>query len=238
MRKPVRITGENEFRAYGIDTQLRFALVSDLHNTGFDDLMPQLETADAVLVNGDLVDRHSRGCGFDMALKFLNTVTEIKPVFYSFGNHELKLPEREAYMRELSGTGATLLDDADTEFGGILIGGLTGRIDGGADTDFLDRFEKKTGYKLLLCHQPEIWDRYVRNRAIDLTLCGHAHGGQIRVCGQGLFSPGQGLFPKYTRGLYDGGKMLISAGLSNNTVVPRIFNPCEFRIVTLKPDML
>jgi predicted MPP superfamily phosphohydrolase len=68
------------------------------------------------------------------------------------------------------------------------------------------------------------------DRKIDLVLSGHAHGGQWRFLGQGILSPGQGLFPKYTSGVHEGryGRMIISRGLSNPyKAVPRFGNPCE-----------
>ena len=70
----------------------------------------------------------------------------------------------------------------------------------------------------------------LRDRNIDLVLSGHAHGGQIRLLGRGLYAPGQGILPAYTGGLHSGphGKLLISRGLSNTALpVPRLFNPPE-----------
>lgn len=37
--------------------------------------------------------------------------------------------------------------------------------------------------------------------SFDLVISEHVHGGQLRLFGKGLFSPGQGLFLKYTKGL-------------------------------------
>ena len=68
------------------------------------------------------------------------------------------------------------------------------------------------------------------NRKIDLVLSGHAHGGQFRLFGQGIFSPGQGWFPEYTSGIHKGenGRMIVSKGLANTAhMVPRLFNPTE-----------
>ena len=98
--------------------------------------------------------------------------------------------------------------------------------------EWLDEFEKEGGYKILLSHHPEYWtirEPKLEGREIDLVLSGHAHGGQIRLFGQGLYAPGQGLLPKYTKGEYKGryGEMIVSAGLSNTYKVPRVFNRLE-----------
>lgn len=112
------------------------------------------------------------------------------------------------------------------------------------DSKWLDDLEKADGYKILLCHHPEYWslrEPMLKDRKIDLVLTGHAHGGQIRIMGQGIFSPGQGLFPKYTAGIHRGknGSMVISRGLSNPySLVPRLGNPCEVVYVELGSALL
>ncbi len=93
------------------------------------------------------------------------------------------------------------------------------------DTAWLDAFTQAGGWHILLCHHPEYWP-LLRGRPIELVCSGHAHGGQVRLFGQGLFSPGQGILPRYTRGLYEG-RLLVSAGLANTVRVPRLFNPPE-----------
>ena len=232
-----RITTEYTFRTPLIDRTLRFAVASDLHSDSFDDVLEEFSRCDAVLIPGDLVDRHRRNNR--NAYRFLETVPEIVPVFYSIGNHERKFRHREEYLKRVEESRVTLLDNESVSFHGVRIGGLSscsGRGDAGPDTAFLDRFEQDAGYRLLLCHHPEIYRDYVSGRNIDLTLCGHAHGGQIQIRGRGLYAPGQGLFPKLTHGLHDGGKMLISRGMTNGAKprVPRINNPCELIIVYLE----
>ena len=228
-----RILTEYTFRSDRIDRNLRLAVASDLHSDGFDDVLDEFGRCDAVLVPGDLVDRHRRNNA--NAMKFLETVPDYAPVFYSIGNHERKFREREAYLQAVRKSRVTLLDNSCIRFHGVCIGGLTS-TKGAPDTDFLERFEKEEGYRLLLCHHPEKYRDYVAGRNIDLTLCGHAHGGQIQLFGRGLYAPGQGLFPKLTHGLYDGGKMLVSRGMTNGAKprIPRINNPCELIILNLE----
>lgn len=106
--------------------------------------------------------------------------------------------------------------------------------------DWIDDFEKEYGYKILLNHHPEYWDLrdpYLSKHKIDLVLSGHAHGGQIRLFNRGLYAPGQGFFPKFTKGVYKGeyGRLIVSTGLCNTSlVVPRILNPTELVFVSIR----
>jgi len=107
------------------------------------------------------------------------------------------------------------------------------------DSDWLDDFEAAEGYKILMCHHPEYWsirEPMLRDRRIDLVLSGHAHGGQWRILGHGIFAPGQGILPAFTEGIHYGpfGQLIVSRGLSNPySRIPRLGNPCELIFVEL-----
>ena len=164
------------------------------------------------------------------AYRFIREAAEIAPVYLSLGNHEWYLEAQDRAL--LAETGTTLLDNQDCT---VLVQGNTLRIGGlssGVNLAWLERFSEKDGYKLLLCHHPEYYERYVKDKPIDLTLSGHAHGGQIRVFGHGIFSPGQGLLPKFTHGIYDG-RLVVSAGCANTASIPRWGNPCEVVVLHL-----
>ena len=187
-------------------------------------------------------------------IPFFSACASIAPCFVSLGNHEWMITDDDfALLRE---TGAVPLHNAYTvlerEGARLVIGGLSSlRVNAyrlmlaeGLDPtqvraktrsrflhmppslDWLDTFCAERGYHLLLCHHPEYYPRYLRERQIELILSGHAHGGQIRLFGQGLFAPGQGLFPKLTSGVTDG-RLVVSRGLANCQKVPRLFNPTE-----------
>jgi predicted MPP superfamily phosphohydrolase len=88
----------------------------------------------------------------------------------------------------------------------------------------MEDFAVAPGYHILLSHEPHCFS--LVPSSIDLMLSGHAHGGQWRLFGRGVFAPGQGWFPRYSKGVYEG-RLVVSAGLSNTTWVPRLFNPTE-----------
>ena len=132
-------------------------------------------------------------------------------------------------MKRLADTGVCFLDDGFTLSHGLAIAGLcSGLINEGGvpKLDFLSDFCACDAPKILLCHHPEYYKKYLKDMDIDLIVSGHAHGGQWRFFGRGVFAPGQGLFPKYTSGIHDN-KLVISRGLKKSGTIPRIFNSPE-----------
>ena len=93
------------------------------------------------------------------------------------------------------------------------------------ETEWLAEFATVEGRHVLLSHHPEYW-QLIKDYPIELCLSAHAHGGQWRLLGHGVWSPGQGFWPKLTSGVQEG-RLVISRGLSNTTKVPRLFNPTE-----------
>ena len=231
-----RVITKHTIRSERIPERLTLAVASDLHSTPYEDLLETFALCDAVLIPGDLVDRHRRDNR--NAERFLREVPEIVPVFYSLGNHEVKYRDAEGFLERAAQSKVTLLRDESRLFRGIRIGGLSSTREGPPDLGFLDRFEKEKEFRLLLCHHPEVYRDYVRGREIDFTLCGHAHGGQIQLFGRGLYAPGQGFLPKLTHGIHDGGRMMVSRGMTNGAKprIPRINNPCELILLKLEPE--
>ncbi|MDD5791239.1 MAG: metallophosphoesterase [Erysipelotrichaceae bacterium] len=153
---------------------------------------------------------------------FLLEAAKISTVIYSLGNHEAYLTKDD--LRIINDNGIILLNDKDISYQKndifIHIGGMGSSF----DEKWLKEYAKKDGYKVLLMHHPEYYQQYARNLGFDLILAGHGHGGQIRLFNQGLFAPGQGFFPKYSKGPYDN-CLYVSPGLSNTMRIPRINNP-------------
>ena len=212
---------------------LTLALVADLHNGPYADLLPTLRQADGILILGDLLNRHRDG--FDRAAAFLKDAPACAPTFYALGNHERCSGDWEAFHPLVRKSRVTLLDNAFVSFGGIMLGGLSSPGYGRPASSFLRKMAARPGFKLLMCHHPELYASAVAPYDIDLTVSGHAHGGQVRLMGRGLYAPGQGLFPKLTSGWYFDRRLLVSRGLTNSAGVPRLFNPCELILLHLEP---
>ena len=237
---------------------LHIALVSDLHGRDPRCVLEMLraERPDYILMPGDIFEQldGTDDRVFENGLMLLKGAAEICPSFYSAGNHEdgatrswsmkwrKTVREREydaSDLKKIRETGVHVLSDGYGIFDGIAFGGiLTGLIFEGREPklDWLDEYCSLKEPKVLLCHHPEYYEKYLTGKNIDLIISGHAHGGQWRIFGRGVFAPGQGLFPKYTSGLHDG-RFIISRGCSNNTrpiPVPRFFNPKEVLEIHIK----
>ncbi len=223
-----------------LHTPVKLAVVADLHNVYSAALLDAIraEAPTLVAVVGDVVHGEMQTAD---GLRFLSEISAQLPTFISPGNHEWRV---QNICREIEKTGARLLDDDFLLFGDMVIGGLSSGYRGkeqgrfrrtpNPETAWLESFLCADGFRLLLCHHPEYYPRLLRDKDIDLTLSGHAHGGQWRPFGVALFAPGQGFFPRYTGGLHDG-KFIVSRGLSNRVAIPRLFNPPELVTVELLP---
>ncbi|MBQ9131908.1 MAG: VanZ family protein [Clostridia bacterium] len=230
----------------GID--LRIAVTSDLHGTPSAPVLDALrrQKPDLILIPGDLTNGECLEAGDPVAYGYLRDCADIAPTFYSFGNHELgsyhkgkhwthptqKQLSTKVFQR-IRDTGVTLLDNTCVEWKGLHICGLRSGLDGEnnhPDPDALRHFSSLPGVKILLCHHPEYFMPHIKPTNVDLTVCGHAHGGQWRIFGRGVYAPGQGIFPKYTSGVLEN-RCVISRGLGNHTRIPRIFNPTELVMI-------
>ncbi len=225
-----------------LERKLTAAVIADIHDKPYKWVLDRIteRDIDLILVPGDIVYLHDDSA--PRSFELLEICSKIAPTFMSLGNHENGAVKN--VRAHCIKCGIELLESRSVEFGGLRIGGITsGYIvnDKGLrenhfkntpppDVEWLETFAKEDGFKVLLSHHPEYYPEYIKNLDIDLTISGHAHGGQWRVFGRGVFAPSQGLFPKYTSGIHDG-RLIVSRGLANNAIVPRFFNPRELVII-------
>ncbi|GKU76316.1 metallophosphoesterase [Paenibacillus sp. L3-i20] len=204
---------------------------------------------DIIVVTGDLVD----GNHYDeeASLSMMLGVAEIAPVYFIVGNHEFAVPSYPMLEKKLIDAGVIVLRNAHEV---IPLGDGVIRLIGVDDPMFnqekdgdVDKIEAHLdeaieglghpeAYTVLLSHRPELFDVYAQYN-MDLSLTGHAHGGQIRIpFVGGMFAPGQGWWPKYFEGIHESGQssMIVSRGLGNSSFSQRLFNRPEIVVVELK----
>ena len=222
---------------------LRIALVADLHNHPWGSRLTGAiarQQPDLIAVTGDLIDFLYTNT--DTALAFVEEAVQIAPVYYVTGNHEARAQQKTPdLLPRLEAAGVHVLNDAwvtlERQGQSLRIAGVRDpafRGDGTADAA-LGYVLKDAPFTVLLSHRPELFDRYVRYGA-EVTLAGHAHGGQLRLPWVGaLLAPHQGLKPKLTEGVHTEGEaaMVISRGLGNSVIPLRTFNLPELVMVTL-----
>lgn len=245
-----------EFDGYNI------VQISDLHSKLFGEnnkkLIQKIKllNPDIVVVTGDLIDGENNN--YNVALDFMKEISKLYRVYYIIGNHEQKSlikkykDEYKDYFNKLHQIDFVNLDNNKVEIvkgdSNINLYGLTvpyscykylfdNQETTSIDIDFL---EEKLGkvdreqFNILLAHTPFYFDEYEKWGA-DLTLCGHVHGGIVRLpLVGGLLSPDRKFFPKYDLGEYTKNKstMIVSKGLGGSKVLIRV--NCKPEIVNIK----
>ncbi len=226
----------------GLERQVKIVQVSDLHGKQFGKNNARLiekvlkESPDFIAVTGDIIHRYTER-NKRVALRLISSLREIAPVLYIAGNHELRNKGYRFFRKHLMEAGACVLDDCPLNICDLTVVGL--KCSSLKNDKIFDVTPKDCGVKVLLAHMPQFFEKYAK-AGYDVVLCGHAHGGQWRIpfIHRGIYSPGQGLFPKYTEGVHTCGKMrmVISRGLGNSQFPIRLFNRPELVIINLIPE--
>ena len=186
-------------------------------------------------LTGDLLDRHlpKQRKNVYALLKALKDKT---PVYFVEGNHEAEIGHWDSIKIELTDRGVRVLDNEVVtlvrEDEQLVLRGIREE----ASPEEFEGLIQKDRCAILLAHHPERIEEYAKT-GVDLVLSGHAHGGQVRIFGQGLYSPDQGILPRYTSGVYARGRtrLYVSRGAGTHSFLPpRIFNRPEIDIITLK----
>lgn len=241
---------------------IKIAHLSDIHGKEFGENSYRLVNKicklkpDLIVATGDVFNMDGRNT--DKMIGLLGELNNISPVYYIFGNHEHRLKKLNLLEKKIKSLGVNLLID---EIHSIKINGnivnLLGLDENQASkedyrnrklgiyeykdySNLFSELESRSGLKIVLSHYPEnfslIGEYSYKSYKFDLMMSGHAHGGQFRLpfIG-GLYARGQGngIFPRYTSGLYEEERSLIvSRGIGPSRFPFRLFNRPE--IVILK----
>lgn len=254
------ITTEYVIATNKIQHELKITQLSDLHCNTFgknnDVLLQKIKRSfpDIIVITGDFFDT----LGEEVPKQLLINLLNIAPVFYSPGNHEYddKDQYQENYLPFLKKNGVVVLDNSlcfiEVKGQRIQISGLGNRSDIRYDfeffeagLDFISEKQSPSYFQLLLAHMPDYFELY-NNYNYDLILCGHTHGGHIRVpftkIGIIAAHPQHKILPKYAYGRHENNNqtMIISSGLGCGSflqkIIPRIGNPYEIVNITIIPE--
>lgn len=100
--------------------------------------------------------------------------------------------------------------------------------------DNINNAVRKTGFKILLAHSPEIIER-AENR-VELVLAGHTHGGQVVIPSIGApFVPLAKKYRRYASGIFKVGKtiLFVSRGIGTSIFPVRMNCPPEIAFIEL-----
>ncbi|MCR5809539.1 MAG: metallophosphoesterase [Clostridiales bacterium] len=223
---------------------------------------------DIICVCGDMLEHYNTAEQKDELVSLFERLVNIAPVYFAPGNHDYDVycqyagrQNREyvfqgppSKLRErLEATGAVFLE---SEYVEAEINGQSIRIGGfypfafqtPDETDFsfesrktfLEDYCRTDDFKLMISHRPDsyVLDESAMDWEIDLVVCGHTHGGVVRMpFGLGAVWTNEGLFPKHDMGFFSEGNMnmVITSGLDGHGKFPRVFNPPEIAVVDLLP---
>lgn len=231
---------------------LRIAQLSDLHGAVFGCENARLLAAvrgaepDIIALTGDLADEYAPDDGLG---SFLRALCEIAPVFYVTGNHEWVMPraQRRALLALLDACGVVRLQNEYRllRSGGesIVIAGVddpNGPLDQKTPAQLMREVRDGAGedaYVLMLAHRNDQLPLWAELGA-DTVLCGHGHGGIIRLPILGpVFGTHYELFPDDAEGVYrqGGTAQVVSRGLGQSRRIPfRLMNRPELTLVILE----
>lgn len=244
-----------------IQNSIRIIQLSDLHGSQFGSHNQKLidsvkqEDPDLIFLTGDLINDDTPD--ISVALDLITSLSEIAPVYASYGNHELDYQKNfhRNVAQLYSQAGATVLEQ---EWQEIEINGSTLRIGGiysyclsrryanenvqwQEEADFLAAFQDTALPTVLLSHLPVGWlGSSLDDWTINVIFSGHLHGGQVILPGIGsLYAPDMGWFPGRLWGTFsssDGQNTLVlSRGLGTAEAFPRLNNVPEIVVVNLIP---
>lgn len=230
---------------------MRIVHLSDLHGKEFgtnsERLLKKVAALepDLIAITGDLIDQENQ---LAMVPALARGLAAVAPTYYVTGNHEWAVRRVGDLKGILSQCGVTVLTNEyiTLERAGstLVVAGVddpNGPADQKTPQELKAEIDAELGdvYTVLLSHRDSVFD--YAGWGYGLTLCGHGHGGIIRIpiMDRGLLGTDRQFFPEFDGGLYgfaDGGACVVSRGLGSNTVpfrAFRLFNRPDLPLIIL-----
>lgn len=230
----------------------RIAFVSDVHagftfpEAAIERLVWQLEglAPDMILWGGDFAETRAHAAGLFKKIARLKPILGMAGVV---GNNDRRAfsGALDAFVEMALDAGVRILINGrwtvPVDGGALTILGLDEDYLGSPDAGLLARPRQEGEVEVLLSHSPAPLEATLRGvRPPELILCGHTHGGQVRLMGRTLYDfgfdkvrPDQKFFT--VRGIRrdEGATVVVSGGLGSSRIPLRINCPPEIQIITL-----
>lgn len=239
------------------DEPIRIVQLSDLHSKPFKKVLKKIDEIkpDIICITGDYINDREKNK--KKMLKYAKVLVARAKVYYITGNHERRLENFDELMDELSKVGFIVLlnrvsvyydkgfeidflglDENQANFNDYKAR-KKGTFEYKDMSPYFKQLNELGGYKIVLSHFPEnfegVKEMNYSQYDFDLQLSGHAHGGQFCLPFIGpVYSPGQGLKPKYAKGSFGNRpKLIVSRGLGNAEFPFRLFNHPEINVINI-----
>lgn len=239
------------------DEPIRIMQLSDLHSKPFKKVLKKIDEIkpDIICITGDYINDREKNK--KKMLKYAKALVARAKVYYITGNHERRLENFDELMDELSKVGFIVLlnrvsiyndNGFEIDFLGLdenqanfddYKARKKGTFEYKDMSQYFKQLDELGGYKIVLSHFPEnfegVKEMNYSQYDFDLQLSGHAHGGQFCLPFIGpVYSPGQGLKPKYAKGSFGNRpKLIVSRGLGNAEFPFRLFNHPEINVINI-----
>ncbi|AZI41576.1 metallophosphoesterase [Deinococcus psychrotolerans] len=184
-------TSQQRFELGGLTRPLKVVLLSDLHYGNWigrgsvrrwvRSAMEQ--RADLIVITGDFLDSSVSYRPIKTLIKELSALQAPLGVYGVFGNHDWTSlntqPVRARFARQLAEAGITIINNAGVQLrDDFYLCGIDDWWFG--NQDLQSTLQAKTGGgTLMLSHNPDFLPHVPEG--VGLTLCGHTHGGQIKL---------------------------------------------------------
>jgi len=222
--------------------------LSDLHGAQFGEDNSRLlkkvraQQPDIIVLTGDFLDSDTGADDNDALIKALPLIA---PTYFVSGNHDVVSEDFEKFcelMEENSVTilrgEYTLLERSSEE---IVLAGIEDPTTWGnitKATELVDIIQENEGdiFTVMLAHR-NYWPEVEPELKVDIIMCGHAHGGIVRLpLLGGVLGTDRSFFPEYVDGVVQTEEysMIVSRGLGNSIFIPRFLNRPEIISLTLK----
>ncbi len=227
---------------------LKILHISDIHNKKLSDntrnLLKDIKKLepDIIALTGDIIDGKTKD--FKNIYHIMEELVKINDATYFVsGNHEWRNPKTKDFLKGLKKRNIKIINNSNEiitkDSFSINVCGIDDPYTNHDDTNKAFNNISRSNFTLLLSHSPNIIFKE-DSLPCDLVLCGHTHGGQIRLpfIG-GLIAPGQGYFPKYDKGIYkleNDTILYINSGLGTSSLPLRFLNRSQVSFITLIGD--